>query len=458
MSELNFRARESNPATIFIYMVGSLITISLLYEAVDHVWGSGEAIKETWTVLQLIIVDDDSWWPMYNAAKVWIHGHEIYQTIFFEERMKFQYPPLSILPFIVLIKLGLGWEAIREIANTLSYASIFILAVFIYEIIVSTFKNLSKESYLSWRHRVVIFAISLVGTFGFDAIIRAQYLGQVQVLLDVVIGLAFLLFLTNRKYFSGACLAVAALVKPQFTLVLFWALLRKEKELVVGMILVFIPAGIVSLYVFGFDEHVHYLDTLSLMGKHGEAYWPNQSINGLLHRLLSDVNSLEFPVNSYAPYNPIVHVTTLVTTVMLILLGLFYRVGNRHPVSEGVQSIWSALDLATMLLLATIASPIAWYHHYGILWPLFVATFVVVACYSCKKKRDQSIIVVSWLLGISFLLISNRFPAIASEPFSSSPINLLQSYYLFGAFLMLAVLLILRRYLAGYAQTDQAGV
>lgn len=453
MSELKSQEQAFNPAVLFIWLVGALLALGAIYDGIDYFWGKGWALDEVRTILQLVIVDDDSWWPMYNAAKARLSDAGVYQTVFFEDRMKFQYPPLSILPFIFFIKIGMGWETIREVMNTISFASMLFMVVIVYSLIVILFKKLSVSERLDWKYKVPFFVISLVGTFSFDAIVRAQYLGQVQVILDLLVCLAFLLLLLNQKYFSGACLALVALVKPQLTLVFLWALIRKEKELMIGMIAVFVPAGVLSLYFFGFNEHVNYLETLSLMGKHGEAYWPNQSINGLLHRLLSDVDAMNFPVNSYAPYNPTIYVTTIVSTVMLILLGLLFRPGSDRIIGQDSKLIGVALDMATMLLLVTMASPIAWYHHYGIVWPFYVAAFVVLCCL-LSIRRSWQIIVIGSLLGASFLLLSNRFPALTSETYSAPPINLILSHYLFGAFLMLAALLMLRRaFVAEHRQT-----
>ncbi|MBO0333830.1 DUF2029 domain-containing protein [Sneathiella sp. CAU 1612] len=449
MSELKSQERAYNPANLFIWMVGTLLALGAIYDGIDYIWGKGWALDELRTIVQLVIVDDDSWWPMYNAAKARLLNAGVYQTVFFEERMKFQYPPLSILPFIIFIKIGMSWETIREVMNAISFASILLMVAIVYSLIVILFKRFPISGKFDWKYKIPFFVISLIGTFSFDAIVRAQYLGQIQVILDLLVCLAFLLLLLNQKYFSGACLALAALVKPQLILLFLWALIRKEKEIMIGMIAVFVPAGALSLYVFGFSEHVQYLETLSLMGKHGEAYWPNQSINGLLHRLLSDVDALTFPVNSYAPYNPFIYGATIVTTVMLILLGLFFRPeSSSRGLSQDRKLTGYSLDMATMLLLVTMASPIAWYHHYGIVWPFYVAAFVVLCCLRSIRRSWQTIVIGS-LLSASFLLLSNRFPALTSEAFSAPPINLLLSHYLFGAFLFLAALLMLRRTLAG---------
>ncbi|MDF1699512.1 MAG: glycosyltransferase 87 family protein, partial [Saprospiraceae bacterium] len=226
MSELNSQTRARRSALLFICLIGGLITFGGIYDVFDYFFGRGWAVVELRTILQLIIVDDDSWWPMYNAANARLHGEGIYQTVFFEEGIKFQYPPLSILPCVVFIKMGMGWETIREVMNFISFVAILSIIGLIYYLTISVFKKFSNIENFDWKYKISFLLIAIVGTFGFDAIVKAQYLGQIQVLLDLCIGLAFLMFLINKKYLSGACLALAALVKPQITLLLIWAIIR----------------------------------------------------------------------------------------------------------------------------------------------------------------------------------------------------------------------------------------
>jgi hypothetical protein len=438
-------------------MVGLLLAIGLICDCIDYYFGDGLAFGELGTILPLIIVDDDSWWPMYNAAKAYLFDEGIYQSAFIQDRMKFQYPPLSILPFVYFIERGWSWEEIREFMNTISYVSLFLIMIFVYKIATIIFNNYLRKERLDWKYQASIFILAVIGTLGFDAIIRGQYLGQVQVLLDLITALAFLMFLTSRKFVSGVCIALASLVKPQFSLIFFWALIRKEKDIMLGMLAVFIPAGILSLYYFGFDEHLRYIETLSLMGRHGEFYWPNQSVNGLIHRLISDVDPLVFPVSSYAPYHPVIYAITLSTTVIFICLGLFYRPEKTLLASDRKSSLAPLFDLATMFLLVTMASPIAWYHHYGILWPFFIAAFAVISglLYS---HCSGSVVVSSLLLIGGFLLLSNRFPFLINEQFATAPVNILLSHYLLGAFLTLSAMLMIRHNLVVQSKSGELGV
>ncbi|WP_214646500.1 glycosyltransferase family 87 protein [Sneathiella litorea] len=398
----------------------------------------------TSTVLKFDLIYFDSWWPMTEAAvaKLQFPDKGIYESVFFERNIKFQYPPISILPFWVVYKFDMSWERATEIANFVSYLSLVGIVVCSYQTIIVIVKKYYQEFRVSNVFRVASFLIVLIGTYSFYPVMWGQFIGQVQVIIDLLISMAFLSWLMGRKYFSGMMIALAALIKPQFALLLLWAALRKEKQFSIGLLLVFIPAGIISLAIFGFQEHLDYLRALSHMGQHGEVYWPNQSVNGLLNRLFVDATSLMWTLETFAPYDRVVHVGTLVSTVLFILVGLFYRRGT-YVGSEREQTMGSALDLATMLLVCTIASPVAWVHHYGILMPVIAAAFLV-AVHSFSKEARLSTYLNLLLLCISYFLLANYFSFIETEAFSKPPLNLLQSLHFYGALILLIALFLLR--------------
>lgn len=448
MSNTLFRSMVENPVKFFVILVGGLIALGVGKICVDYFMGERYVAEITWSVLKLNLVHHDSWWPMYEAtmARFQFPENGVFETVFFEKNIKFQYPPISILPFMVLIKLGVDADLIGELANLVSYLSIFGISFCVYKTIIVLLKNYYGRTSHSNQLHLLLLLISIFGTFSFYPIIGGQYIGQIQIIVDLFICLAFVSWLMGKKYFSGAMLAIATLIKPQFALFLIWAAMRKEKELFIGLMVILIPAGLVSLYVFGFKEHVDYLRVLSHMGKHGEVYWINQSINGVLNRLLVDVTSLQWTLTRYAPYNVIVHMGTFISTILLILLGLLYRPGKKKLGDGPVPTETRTLEMAMMLLICTIASPVAWYHHYGILLPVFFALFII-AIKPFAEVRDRLSVFVLVLLSFSYLLIANYFDYADSEEFAEPPINLLQSYDLFGGLLLLMAIILLGRVL-----------
>src|SRR5262249_58972314 len=57
------------------------------------------------------------------------------------------------------------------------------------------------------------------------------------------------------------------------------------------------------------------------------------------------------------------------------------------------------LDFCTMGLSATVASPIAWEHHYGILLPIFS----VLLLSTLRDRRQFMVLIVSYVFAANFL-------------------------------------------------------
>ena len=446
----------ANPAFLFLLVVGGVVFLGIAKDVADYALGETYIATLTKTVLTADLIYFDSWWPMTEAAvaKLRFPDQGIYENVFFERNIKFQYPPISILPFWFVYKFDMSWERATEIANFVSYISLYGIVICGYLTITVIAKKYFSDIQASVGFRLASFLVVLFATFSFYPLMWGQFIGQVQVIIDLLISIAFVTWLMGRKYFAGMMIALAALIKPQFALLLFWALLRKEKQFLIGLMIVFVPAGVVSLAMFGFQEHLDYLRALSHMGQHGEVYWPNQSINGLLNRLLVDATSLMWTLETFAPYNKLVHAGTLISTILFILVGLFYR--RNMSVGEGsATALGSALDLGTMLLVCTIASPVAWVHHYGILLPVFLAAFFV-AVHSYANGARLSALINLLLLCISYFLLANYFTLAEKEAFSKPPINLLQSLHFYGAFLLLITLFLLRIDLTKTARPQNA--
>ena len=91
-------------------------------------------------------------------------------------------------------------------------------------------------------------------------------------------------------------------------------------------------------------------------------------------------------------------------------------------------------------LAFTLASPIAWEHHYGIMPPIFIAT--TVALYASRPSRETSLVFAGVL--VSYLLMaSDVFPL--ARLIARTPVNILASHMLFAGLVMLAALAVLPR-------------
>jgi hypothetical protein len=181
--------------------------------------------------------------------------------------------------------------------------------------------------------------------------------------------------------------------------------------------------------VLGWEHHVDYVQFLSFLSRHGEAFYPNHSINGLLNRLMSlsdpiAFNNLFWSESTFPPYTWWVHATTIASAMLIIAAALLRR--------RDSADCDHSLDLCIIALSCTIASPIAWEHHYGVLVPILA---LIAPLVMTERK------LWAWL-GVGYLLSSQYFPL--TKLLASTPLNVLQSYLLFGAAIVLVILHILR--------------
>jgi hypothetical protein len=274
----------------------------------------------------------------------------------------------------------------------------------------------------------------------FYPVIWAHGLGQIQVYLNALTALGILAHLLGWRAGSGVCLGLCCLVKPQYAILLIWAVLRRHWKFVAGFSAAVFPLGFVSLALFGWDNHMRYIEVIREIAKVGESFWANQSVNGFVNRLIGNGDAINFSPVEFAPYHPVVHTITIATSLLIIGLALY-----RGRTAVGGDS---TLDLAVIIAAATMASPIAWEHHYGAFLPLFA-----LALPACLKLTASSRM-TGLVLGASFLAVSVAVLA-PDEFFFPRWRNWAASHLFFGAILLFGLLIHLRR-LSGAGATADA--
>jgi hypothetical protein len=197
-----------------------------------------------------------------------------------------------------------------------------------------------------------------------------------------------------------------------------------------GFSIAVFPLGFVGLAVFGWDNHMRYIEVIREISKVGESFWPNQSVNGFVNRLIGNGDPVNFSSIDFAPYHPLVHAITIATSLLILGLAMY----RRRSEVEGD----STLDLAVIIAAATMASPIAWEHHYGAFLPLFA-----LALPACLKLAPHSKL-PGWVLGASFLAVSVALLA-PDAFFRPRSRGWMASHLFFGAILFFGLLIHLRR-------------
>ncbi|MBN2370313.1 MAG: DUF2029 domain-containing protein [Vicinamibacteria bacterium] len=367
----------------------------------------------------------DSWRPMERAYRYSMtplpQRRSFYQKLFYgpNNRHKgYQYPPSALLPVLALDGLaGRHWPvAIRAIAWMCVPFEALIIALILR-------RAFGPDARVS-RAWIVIMAVLVTMTF-YPFIVSYRG-GQIQTWINTLYAAAFLLWMEGRRKSVGALLGLAAIIKPQLAFVALWALMRGEIGAAAGFVLVVATGLSLSIAAFGWSPHVEYVGVLRYIAERGETFFPNQSFNGLMNRWVGNGLNAEW-MERFPDYHPVVYAVTLASSIVILGLALMGR-----PARHARRAMTA--DFALAGLAATMASPIAWDHHYGIMLPIYAFLLPTVA-----GRRNRPL----WIaLAVSHALAS---PALhASRRLADTPWNPLQSYLLAGALVAFVVLHVLR--------------
>ena len=429
---------KTSPAALTRYLAVFLLLNAFVFNGV--LWlTSPEPYKETvlehtWDVLRGRGCDDS--WGVMSVSLKYAREHPdkpLYSEIFFERKLKFQYPPSSLFAVAGLVWL-VGQEGIRTeeckvydlptINDVLGWFFIWMSAVCaaaLLEIGLRRQQAPPASGAMVAARFVIVLALALT----FYPLVKAYTLGQIQNWLNGLFALALLCWVTGRKVPSGVLIGLMALVKPQYGAFVLWGLLRREWGFAAALAATAIVGVAGSIMAYGLANHVDYLRVLSFLTERGETFYPNQSVNGLLNRVMALVdpaawNSLEFNDNSFPPFSPLVYGGTLISSVVLLSAALLRRGREGDPDRT--------FDFCTMALSVTIASPIAWEHHYGTIFPILA---VLLASVIGDRRR------LLLLIG-SYVLISNFIPV--TNLLAETVLNVAQSYLLAAAIVVLMLL------------------
>ena len=401
-------------------LVAAFLPINLIMQLV---WGISVLKPLQLWLLENRLVTDDSWRPML-AALDWVRtgpDGSLYQEIFFKRNIKFQYPPTSLLPLVGIDALGL--QATPLLLNVINRVLLLASAVGVGALGWILLKRQNTGDPLIPALGAIVFGGA---TFFYFPMTYGYQLGQVQVWGNAFFIFACLAWVLNRKAAAGVLVGLICLLKPQLALFLVWAVLRKEWKFLAGGVATGAIALVLSVALFGFKNHLAYIEALQFMSRHGEAHLSNHSFNSFLHRLTGNDDGLAWSNAAFSPFNPIVYAGSLLATVATLIVGLWLRGG-----SDGEKSLMQFLLAA---LTFTIASPIAWEPHYGVLAPALVAVFCAVLAMPQSPARRM------WLIGLAaiFVASANHFPVVAL--FAHTPLMPLQSYILIAGIGMMWML------------------
>jgi hypothetical protein len=374
---------------------------------------------------------DDSWWPMQKALAVLNgpHARTLYETLFFGEKVRFQYPPTSLLPINALASVGLSSSQALNAINMAVFALNAAAIGFFVWLLLSA-KRTGPQSPLAAsliNNRKSLSVLAACLPIVFYPLVRAGVLGQIQLWIDLFFTCSLILWVTDRRMASGLFAGLACAIKPQLMILFLWALLWRERRFAAGLLAGWIPFVALSIGLYGLHDNVEYLNVLSFLGKRGESFFANNSINGILNWYISPEGSLWWENYKFAPYNPIVYFGTLAAALLFIGGILAVPLRTRRPADVS--------DLGIAALCIAASSPIAWEHHYGIALPLFFVALSQIANAGRSAGRTRMLL----LLWVSWILAANFISGIVL--LDKTPFAILQANTFMGVLILIGLLL-----------------
>ena len=359
------------------------------------------------------------------------HDKPLYTAIFFDQGIKFQYPPSALFALQGMLLFGKDRVRIYDdepfpagppINDIVGWTFLLVTAISTAILLELGLKR-ADAGYVFDASGVVRAILVFGFTLSFYPAIKAFTLGQIQLWINSIFAVALALFATGYRSASGALMGAICLMKPHYGLFVLWGALNREWRFAAACVVVAAIGLISSIWAYGWVNHVDYLRVLSFMSERGKSYYANQSINGLLNRLASlaapgQYNNVNFDAFRFPPYNSWVYWGTIASSMIILVTGLFRKSSYMNR----------ALSFSIAAVSLTIASPIAWEHHYGVLLPAFALVAGMLA--GDAKKLI--------LLSISYIFVSNFIPAL--NLLAETPLNIVQSYTLAGGLVFLLIM------------------
>ncbi|MGH9617290.1 MAG: glycosyltransferase family 87 protein [Acidobacteriaceae bacterium] len=391
--------------------LGLVLLFEALLIAVAPRFHSGSVLRIAKDSLLLRVGKDSSYY-MAEGDLAWRqHPNAIYETVFFQRGIRFIYPPTSLLLYRawqsaahlrIPPKVAMNAMLLLSLLGTMAVAGEFLLRLFPARAIANS------TAIERWKIRALIAALVLV----FLPLIHAYNLGQVQTLLNFLLISSVLLWLRGARVSPAILIGLTCWLKPQMCLFLIWGLLRRQWSFAVSLLITLASGLALSVGIFGFHNSVEYLNVLKYLSRRGDALATNQSLNGLLHRVMH----IGSPVTSfygYPPYNRTIYLATLISSAVILLLALAIPPWRR--ISRGTT------DFLLFAMAATMASPIVWEHHYGV----FFLALLLWMPLAFQRWR------IFWILLGVFLLMTDSWAPLT--PLMFTRWTFLISHIYFGA-------------------------
>jgi alpha-1,2-mannosyltransferase len=395
------------------------------------IWFTSSGAETVWFHVGrwlLGVQDSDSWKPIEIAYRTMTDG-SVYERVFFEQGVKLQYPLTAVTLFGGISRASL---------NVISWCAVAVTAVAC-ALLVQAGSGAELSSAPERRlSRTASGCLGAIAALTFYPVVKAYSLGQVQTCVTALGAVMLLSWQRRRPAAAGLATGAMLLIKPTYAPLLFWGMVRREWRFVAAASAVVAVGVAVSLLEFPLTEQLAYLDVLAFIGRRGELFHANQSPNGLLNRLVSQESSLVWNSAAFADPHAAVSIATTMAAIALLGVSLLF------PRTSTARTI----DASSIALACTMASPVAWEHHYGVLAPILAATAPVILATAPAGRFTAVVLFAAALVAANLLQFVNRFDGTALNPLQS---------YLLAAALVIWILLLLTARSCAHRRPSSAG-
>jgi alpha-1,2-mannosyltransferase len=270
-----------------------------------------------------------------EAAQVAWSGGDLYGLRFTFVSLPYLYPPFGILfltpvAFLSDISAQVVWTLITLVA-VIGYAAVCV-------------KNFAADHF----HTPTVYAVTIAFTLAMEPTESGINFGQINILLAVFL----VLDLSRHTGWipQGVLTGVAAAVKLTPLLLAVYYLVTKQVRAALWTIGTFLACSAVAAVVFPKASWIYWTGTFLESDRVGVSYISNQSINGLLQRIVGDTQAARIAWLLLA--------AAVAVGVMVVAHHLF----GTYP------HLTDALVLAAILLI----SPISWTAHWILILPLLL--------------------------------------------------------------------------------------
>jgi len=203
----------------------------------------------------------------------------------------------------------------------------------------------------------------------FQPVLSNLWHGQVTALIFACFCLSYWLLHRNRPFAAGLVLGLIVPFKFYPVLFVLYFAWRRQWRVVAGALVSGLAVMLVSLLTVGWEGNLAYFQVvLSELGGGGIPAFNNQSISGFLMHIFTRGD-----VFAWLDVSVPLWLTGLRLGLVLLLVGVVVWAMRRPPSPDSDAADARDLDLALVIFVMLLVSPITWYHYYvWLLLPLAV--------------------------------------------------------------------------------------